>query len=70
MIKLSKSGDPATTASAEIVGASIVLDAITERLGLGALLKSCFPKEYSQILTMAYYLVSRGGPFEPLWDMV
>lgn len=53
--------DPATTASAEIVGPSIVLDAITERLGLGTLLKYCFPKEYGQILTMAYYLTSRGG---------
>ena len=53
--------DPATTASAEIVGTSVVLDAITERLGLGTLLKSCFPKEYGQILTMAYYLTSRGG---------
>jgi transposase len=53
---------PSTTASAEIVGASIVLDTITERLGLGALLKSCFPKEHSQIQTMAYYLASRGAP--------
>ena len=52
----------ATTASAEIVGGSVVLDAITERLGLGSLLKSCFPKEHSQILTMAYYLASRGAP--------
>ena len=54
--------DSATTATAEIVGSSIVLDAITERLGLGKLLKACFPNEYSQILTMAYYLVSRGNP--------
>jgi transposase len=53
--------DPVVTASAEIVGPSIVLDAITERLGLGALLKSCFPKHYTQILSMAYYLVARGG---------
>lgn len=53
--------DPVVTASAEIVGPSIVLDTITERLGLGALLKSCFPTSHSQILTMAYYLVSRGG---------
>ena len=50
------------TASAEIVGPSIVLDAITEQLGLGKLLKSCFPKEHSQIQAMAYYLASRGGP--------
>ena len=53
---------PATTATAEIVGVSIVLDAITERLGLRTLLKSCFPKDYNQILTMAYYLTSRGTP--------
>ena len=54
--------DTVTTAKAEIVGSSIILDAITERLGLRTLLKSCFPKEYSQILTMAYYLASRGSP--------
>lgn len=53
---------PATTATAEIVGVSIVLDAITERLGLRTLLKSCFPTDYNQILTMAYYLTSRGTP--------
>jgi len=54
--------DPAVTASAAIIGSSVVLDAITERLGLERLLKSCFPNEYRQILTMAYYLTSRGGP--------
>ena len=53
--------DPAVTSSAEIVGPSIVLDTFTERLGLGSLLKSCFPKQHRQILTMAHYLVSRGG---------
>lgn len=52
----------ATTATANIVGASIVLDAITERLGLRKLLESCFPKEHGQILTMVYYLTSRGAP--------
>lgn len=56
------SQNPVTTATAEIVGASIVLDTITERLGLRTLLKSCFPKEHSQILTMAYYLASKGTP--------
>lgn len=54
--------DSAVTASAEIVGPSIVLDAISERLGLKKLLKSCFPQEYQQVLTMAYYLTSQGGP--------
>ncbi len=53
--------DPAVTASAEIIGPSIVLDAITEQLGLCKLLKSCFPQEYSQIQAMAYYLASQGG---------
>ena len=41
--------DPAVTASAEVVGPSIILDAITEALGLGQLLKSCFPDDYRQI---------------------
>lgn len=54
--------DPAVTASAEIVGPFIVLDAISNRLGLAKLLKSCFPQEHRQILTMAYYLTSQGGP--------
>lgn len=53
--------DPAVTASAETIGPSIVLNAITKRLNLGRLLKSCFPKEHRQILTMAYYLASQGG---------
>ncbi len=50
------------TASAEIVGPSIILDAITEQLGLRSLLKACFPDEYEQIQAMAYYLASQGGP--------
>ena len=54
--------DPIVTASAEIVGSSIILDTITDMLGLKSLLKSSFPGEYRQILTMAYYLVSQGGP--------
>ena len=54
--------DPVVTASAEIVGPSIILDAITDQLGLEKLLKSSFPNEYQQILTMAYYLASQGGP--------
>lgn len=53
--------DPAVTASAEVVGSSIILDTITKQLGLESLLKSCFPKVYQQILTMAYFLTSQGG---------
>lgn len=54
--------DPIVTASAEIVGPFIILDSITDKLGLKNLLKSCFPQQYQQILTMAYYLTSTGGP--------
>ena len=54
--------DPVVTASAAIVGPSIILDSLTERLGLEKLLKASFPKIYKQILTMAYYLASHGGP--------
>jgi len=53
--------DPAVTASAEIIGPSIILNTITTQLGLETLLKSCFPKIWQQILVMAYYLVTNGG---------
>lgn len=52
--------DPVVTASAEIIGPSIILNAITKELGLDELLKSCFPETYKQILVMAYYLVVDG----------
>jgi transposase len=54
--------DPTVTASAQIIGPSIILDAITRQLGLEKLLKFCFPQEYQQILAMAYYLTTQGGP--------
>src|SRR3990167_9405325 len=54
--------DPVVTASAEVVGPLIILDTITEQLGLRKLLKSCFPQQYQQILMMAYYLTSTGEP--------
>ena len=53
---------PMVTASAKIIGPSIVLNSISELLNIIKLLKSSFPKEYQQILTMAYYLTSKGGP--------
>ena|ERR1700677_1879880 len=53
--------DPKVVASAEIIGSSIVLDTLAERIGLKKLLKSCFAELHPHILTMAYYLTSRGG---------
>jgi transposase len=49
----------ATTA---IVGPSLILDALSKRLGLAKILKSVFPEFHGQILTMAYYLAAHGGP--------
>ena len=53
--------DPAVTAYTQIIGPSLILDAITDRLGLSKLLKICFPDNYKKIMTMAYYLVADGG---------
>jgi transposase len=51
---------PVVTASAEIIGPSLILNEITAEFGLDKLLQSCFPDTYRQILTMAYYLVVDG----------
>ena len=51
-----------TVATATVVGPSIILDALSESLGLAKILKSVFPEFHGQILTMAYYLAAYGGP--------
>lgn len=48
------------TASAEIVGPSLVLNAVTDELGLKKLMQLCFPDTHEEILTMAQYLVVDG----------
>ena len=53
--------DPMVMATAEIVGPSIILDSLSQRLGLATLLRKCFPNCHQQILTMAYYLTTQGG---------
>jgi len=53
--------DPSVTASAQVVGPTIVLDEFSKRTGLEKLLKSCFPVIHRQILVMAYYLAIEGG---------
>ena len=53
---------PTVTAEAKVIGPSVILDHLTERLGLGSLLRTCFPKIHRQILSMAYYLTIRGTP--------
>ena len=54
--------DPAVTATAKIVGPSLLLDQITAELGLDRVLKKIFPETYQQILSMAYCISSKGGP--------
>lgn len=53
--------DPAVTASAQIVGPSVVLEAFSQRTGLDKILKTCFPNIHRQILAMANYLSIEGG---------
>ena len=53
--------DPAVTASAQVVGPTMVLEEFSKRTGLGKLLKSCFPHTHLQMLAMANYLAVQGG---------
>jgi hypothetical protein len=50
------------TATAAVVGPSLILDVLSKRLGMAKILKSVFPEFHGQILTMAYYLAAHGGP--------
>lgn len=47
-------------ATVQTIGPLVILNAITEKLQLEQLMKSCFPKSYQQILTAAQYLASDG----------
>jgi len=53
--------DPSVTATAVVVGPSLLLDKITAELELDKVLKASFPKAYQQILCMAYYIAAWGG---------
>jgi transposase len=53
--------DPAVTATASVIGPSIILEHVTEQLGLGKVVKASFPKEHEQILSMAQYIAIHGG---------
>ena len=50
------------TATAIIVGPSLILDELSKRIGIAKLLKATIPEYATQILTMAYYLACQGGP--------
>jgi hypothetical protein len=48
---------PVTKTARLFCGATYLLDAIGEKLGITEDLKKCFPKTFKQILSIAYYLI-------------
>ncbi|HQN37818.1 MAG TPA: IS1634 family transposase [Caldisericia bacterium] len=48
---------PGTETSRKFYGATYLLDALGNRLGLSSDLKQCFPHSYKQIMSIAYYLI-------------
>ena len=48
---------PVTKTARLFYGATYLLDAIGEKLGITEDLKKCFPKTFKQILSIAYYLI-------------
>lgn len=58
MVPSAKPGPvPAEKTARSFYGATYLLDAIGEKLGITQDLKACFPQTYRQILSTAYYLV-------------
>jgi len=48
---------PCTETSRKFYGATYLLDALGQKLGLTSDLKYCFPDSYRQIISLAYYLI-------------
>ena len=48
---------PTKTVTRSFYGATYLFDAIGEKIGIIADLKHCFPAQYKQILSIAYYLI-------------
>lgn len=48
---------PVTQCKRTFYGATALFDAIGEKLGITNDLKKCFPETYSQVLSVAYYLI-------------
>ena len=48
---------PTETVNRRYYGATYLFDKISDKLGITADLKSCFPDAYKQILSVAYYLI-------------
>jgi transposase len=51
-----------TVVNVRVCGPNILLSHIDEELGLGKLVKSCFPTISEQIMSMVYFIVQKGLP--------
>lgn len=52
-----KGPTPSETVKRRFYGATYLLDAIGDKLGITADLKKCFPDNYKQLMSIAYYLI-------------
>ncbi len=72
VLQPSKQGPiPSTTVKRSYYGATYLFDAIGESLGITTDLKACFPENYKQILSIAYFLIleDRNSLIRfPKWD--
>jgi transposase len=62
---------PQTDTARYFYGATYLLDAIGDKLGIASDLKKCFPNDYKQLLSIAYYLILESdSPLSrfPKWD--
>ncbi len=53
--------DPGLRVTSRVVGPSLVLDKLTDLLGLKQLVGKCFPDDSDLILSLVYYIVHKGG---------
>jgi hypothetical protein len=60
--RAAKQAEPESAASIKIIGPTLLLDAVDREIGLGKLLKKCFPGKGEQILSLAYFFVQKGLP--------
>ena len=52
---------PGVTVTARVAGPFLLLEKLTQDFGIKKLLKKCFPDDFELILSLAYYIVHKGG---------
>jgi hypothetical protein len=58
------------TARSRVIGPAMILEKISEDIGLTRILKKCFPGRHENILSLAFFLVQKGLPLSrcELWS--